>query len=170
MFDWKFSAAVVLFACVVPDFDAGASAQTLNAVTGAMGIPRTAHRATLLNDGRVLVTGGNFANLGSSVTNTAELYDPATGTWRYTLHPMNFPRTYHTATLLSDGRVLIAGGATTSSSTNTAEIFDPSNETFIWLLRWLHQDTATRPSSFPMDASLLWQVGAQVQVSMPYPA
>lgn len=87
--------------------------------TGAMKEARWLHTATLLNNGTVLVTGGS--------SNTAEIYDPAQGTWRYTIHPMNSSRSQHTAVKLADGRVLIAGG---TPSPGTGEVFDPTTEQF----------------------------------------
>jgi large repetitive protein len=89
---------------------------------------RTGQTATLLKNGTVLVTGGYSTD--TSITNTAEIYNPATGTWRYTASPMNAARTAHTATLLRNGSVLIAGGGDTSGSLNSAEIYDPATETF----------------------------------------
>jgi len=80
---------------------------------------RVARSAVDLLDGRVLVTrGGN----GRS----AEVYDPATATWR-TVGDMTSVRQNHAATLLPDGRVLITGGAPDSHwhPLRTAEIFDP---------------------------------------------
>jgi WD40 repeat protein len=88
------------------------------APTGDMTIARSGHRATLLADGRVLVTGG-------SGDNSAELYDPATHTFALTGR-MNAVRAGHSATLLADGRVLIAAGW----NTTTAEIYDPTTGTF----------------------------------------
>ncbi len=79
--------------------------------------------ATRLLDGRVLIAGGNGANT------SAELYNPATGTFSAT-GSLNDLREGHTATLLMDGRVLIAGGGTPSAGTVTAELFDPSTGTF----------------------------------------
>jgi hypothetical protein len=81
-----------------------------------MNLPRYQHTATLLNNGSVLVTGGIISTNGiNNYNSTAELYNPQTGTWRYTgvgsQTGMNSARAGHTATLLSDGRVLIAGGA-----------------------------------------------------------
>lgn len=99
---------------------------------------RMSHTATALNDGRVLVTGGENANAGTGyfwrrVFGSAEIYDPATRTFT-PIVSMNTQRSGHTATLLRDGRVLLAGGragdvysATTLSS---MEIFDPQTQTF----------------------------------------
>ncbi len=70
--------------------------------------PRWGHTATLLDDGRVLVTGGT--NNYSSVVES-EIFDPDTETW-VSAGQMLYERTGHTASLLSDGRVLIAGGFT----------------------------------------------------------
>ena len=70
------------------------------------------HTATLLSDGRVLVTGGQSAGDGNDnfVEKAAEIYDPGTGTWTL-VDSMSRARYGHTATLLPDGTVLIAGGA-----------------------------------------------------------
>ncbi|MDQ6802944.1 MAG: hypothetical protein M3041_19235 [Acidobacteriota bacterium] len=86
--------------------------------TGDMTRARSAHRATLLANGRVLITGG-------SGDDSAELYDPSTGTFRLTGH-MTASRFGHAATLLADGRVLITAGNGLAS----AEIYDPVTEKF----------------------------------------
>ena len=99
--------------------------------TGSMGSVRVSATATLLNNGKVLLAGGKAADsfLGPPLA-TAELYDPASGTFTAT-GSMNTAHVYHTATLLSDGRVLVAGGLDANSNPiATAEIFDPSNGTF----------------------------------------
>src|SRR5207302_1588461 len=85
--------------------------------------------ATLLPSGLVLVTGGSDSN--ANISSTAELYDPQSGAWRAnrtaqlggTPLMMTRSRYGHTATLLPNGKVLIAGDA-------TSEIFDPATETF----------------------------------------
>ncbi len=105
--------------------------------TGAMADARSGHTATRLLDGRVLVTGGGTqrvagqrdANDPSEVVATAEIYDPATGTFSPT-GAMTDARAGHTATLLLDGRVLMAGGANNAETVVTAEIYDPATGTF----------------------------------------
>jgi hypothetical protein len=86
-------------------------------LTGSMAVARSGQTATLLADGDVLVAGGGCngsaygCNSGSFLGNlrSAELYDPSTGTWSGT-GPMHEGRQNQTATLLSDGDVLVAGG------------------------------------------------------------
>jgi hypothetical protein len=79
--------------------------------------PRRNSTATLLKDGRVLVTGGPFDD-------TAEVYDPAGPAWTPT-GPLTHDRWFGTATLLNDGRVLLAGTNITAGGANTAELYDP---------------------------------------------
>jgi hypothetical protein len=92
---------------------------------GDMAEPRAAHQATLLADGRVLLTGG-FGR--SSALRSAELFDPATNTFSPT-GSMLSPRVSHTATALPDGRVLIAGGIN-GDALASAELYDPRTGRF----------------------------------------
>ena len=71
--------------------------------------PRAGHTATLLPDGKVLVTGG-FTDSTLVGTDTAEIYDPAKASFLATNKPMVVGRWAHTATLLPDGTVLLVGG------------------------------------------------------------
>lgn len=82
--------------------------------------------ATRLGDGRVLVAGGSMFEppFGATARPGADLYDPATKSWSATA-PMAVGRNVHSATLLADGRVLVAGGNDQEPS-NTAEVYDPA--------------------------------------------
>ncbi len=81
---------------------------------------RAHHTATLLPSGRVLVCGGKPIRTSvNEPSERAELYDPATDVWTE-LAPMAVPRAEHSATLLDDGRVLIAGGQTDNFGGETA--------------------------------------------------
>jgi N-acetylneuraminic acid mutarotase len=97
---------------------------------------RAAHTATLLSDGKVLVTGGGTAGGGQfpaefgEGSTGAEVYDPATGQFTST-GSMAVGRVAHTATLLANGKVLIVGGWVSSDPTATAELYDPAAKTFI---------------------------------------
>lgn len=91
--------------------------------TGSLTAARFGHTATLLQDGIVLVVGGIGDDY--STLRSAELYDPALGTWSVIDGP-HFPRSGHTATLLPDGRVLVAGGSNGQQARMTTELYDPN--------------------------------------------
>jgi hypothetical protein len=104
--------------------------------TGSMATVRLDHTATLLPDGRVLIAGGADApddGLAANILASAELYDPKTGTFS-PAGSMATARQLQTATLLLDGRVLIAGGAdgstpgpgmVTALALPSAELYQP---------------------------------------------
>ncbi len=100
-------------------------------MTGNMLGARIGHTATLLPSGDVLFAGGGTGSYGYWYsTETAELYDPLSGTFKYT-GSMSTPRDGHTATLLKDGKVLIAGGGYAGLfGLNTAELYDPATGQF----------------------------------------
>jgi Kelch motif len=93
---------------------------------GELQVPRARETATVLADGRVLVTGGDD---GTGALASAEIYDPASGRSHMT-GSMSEPRFLHTATLLDDGRVLVVGGS-------GADLYDPASGTFRRLDEWI---------------------------------
>jgi hypothetical protein len=110
--------------------------------TGSMTSPRADHSAALLSDGRVLITGGQTGrgNSGFTILDTAELFDPMTGTFSPT-GSMTVARMNHTTTSLPDGRVLVAGGGGPAGTGNpggaggvpglaSAELYDPASGKF----------------------------------------
>ena len=131
--------------------------------TGAMAAPRAQHSATRLNDGRVLVAGGNTTD-GDGTAASAELYDPQTGRWSPT-GAMTAPRTEHAALLLPDGQVLVVGGFNYSvyhntTSVTTAERYNPA--TGLW-----HLTTAPPVGIGLASAALLTDGRALIVVTSP---
>ncbi|CAF1943851.1 unnamed protein product [Rotaria magnacalcarata] len=92
--------------------------------TDSMRYGRYSHTASVLANGKVLVTGG----MGSTYLSSSALYDSSTGIWTDT-GSMNYPRKSHTASVLTNGKVLAAGGVN-GRFINRTELFDPS--TGIW--------------------------------------
>jgi hypothetical protein len=123
-------------------FDPGSCKFT---ATGQMTVARAFQTATYLDPavvsgpeaGQVLITGGQTDSVGD-VTAAAELYDPLTKTFTRTVHPMNYPRAGHSATLMKvgplAGKVLVIGGESMQGSDfkamANAEIYDPSSGAF----------------------------------------
>jgi hypothetical protein len=93
--------------------------------TGSMTEARGLHVATLLANGKVLVTGG----YGADYLQSAELYDPVAGTFTATVS-MAASRWQHAGALLANGKALVAGGHGSGGETASAELFDPVTEVF----------------------------------------
>ena len=116
------------------------------ASAGSLATARSVHTATLLPSGKVLVVGG--LNTAANANNLAvsELYDPATNAWTPT-GAMTTARYAHTATLLPDGRVLVAGGlSATVGVTASVEVYNPATNSWTTVnpmatTRYLHTAT-----------------------------
>jgi N-acetylneuraminic acid mutarotase len=115
--------------------------------TGSMASSRVDFTATLLPDGKVLVAGGwdNSGDGSGNALATAELYNPTDGTWS-TTGSMTSNRVDFTATLLPDGKVLVASG----DAAGTAELYNPTDGT------WSTTDSMTMSTSrYKHTATLL---------------
>jgi hypothetical protein len=101
----------------------------VSAGTGSMNRPRSSHTATRLGDGRVLVVGG-WSELAHP-DGEYEIYNPGTGQWQSYATPVGsqLGRTNHTASLLRDGSVMIAGGVS-GTVLSSVWVFSP------WLNTW----------------------------------
>jgi hypothetical protein len=128
-----------------------ASAEIYNPVTetwtntGSLNTARRGHQATLLADGRVLVTGGAASRTNYPHTAyfaSAELYEPEMEKWTKTT-PMKVARSGHTATLLTNGLVLVAGGKDENADwLFSAELYDPNTG------KWMMTGEMPRESRF----------------------
>lgn len=93
-----------------------------------MGSPRAGHQATAMPSGQVLMTGGCAGAGCGSIQRSAEVFG-AGGTEAATVS-MRQARVSHTASLLADGRVLVAGGWTGNATTASTELYDPRTRRF----------------------------------------
>jgi hypothetical protein len=121
--------------------------------TGHMTEAREWHTATLLADGRVLMAGGWNMDTGMmAALRSAEIYDPAVGKFSPT-GSMASAREKASASILSDGRVLIAGGENESPDRllKSAELFDPATGTF--------SPTGSMAAIFPVSTATLLEDG-----------
>jgi hypothetical protein len=128
-------------------FDPATSGFTPVADTLAQRLSAT---ATLLPNGKVLLAGGTTVTTGTTpgvALSSAELFDPSAATFAFT-GTMVSARQNYTATLLSNGKVLLVGGLDDHGNTlATAELFDPSNNSFalsggsLHTARWSHNAT-----------------------------
>ncbi len=111
------------------DTDAAAKADAFCANSGPLGASY-GYTTTLLPNGKTLIAGGFIPSNTNHVTSIAMLFDPATRKWAETAS-MNVARYCHTATLLSNGKVLVAGGSDLvargqGGNLTSAELYDPA--------------------------------------------
>ncbi len=118
---------------VITAFGEAVDPTNIEDTTGNLILPRLFATGTLLDDGTVLIAGG-IVDQSGDVTDTAELFDPINFNYTELSSTMTTARAGHTATLLNDGTVLIAGGLTGAggnlSALDSAEIYNPATQTF----------------------------------------
>lgn len=103
-------------------------------VQNSLNFPRYHHTSSILQDERVVITGGYYPYIESYLLDQIEIYDPNSNTFQNSTQNLLMPRNLHSATLLQDGTILITGGRCLSDSpaTNKTEIFDPQTQTSTW--------------------------------------
>jgi WD40 repeat protein len=101
--------------------------ETWTATSTPLNVQRAEHTATLLANGQVMVTGGYYGSPYSTVLVGTELYNPDTGVWTFT-NSLYFGRGSHTATLLTNGQVVIAGGVGVRDILSSTEIYNPTRD------------------------------------------
>lgn len=122
--------------------------------TGNMTEARASHTATLLPNGKVLITGGAVdGGFGPISLDSAELYDPATGQFT-PAGKMNARRNSHTATLLPNGKVLIAAGFWYDGFADSAELYDPETGAFS-LTGSIHKPRGNHTATLLPDGKVL---------------
>lgn len=135
--------------------------QTFTAITATMASPRGGHAATLLPDGKVLLTGGFNGGPGTLLSD-AELYDPTTKIFTALGARMAVIRDQHRATLLPNGKVLLTGGLTSKVIVNTAELYDPTTRTFTALTATMTSIRAAHEATLLPNGLVLVTGGAMV--------
>jgi N-acetylneuraminic acid mutarotase len=94
-------------------------------LAGLLSTPRDGHTATLLHNGKILVVGGFSSESSRAPLATAELFDPLANSWSPAAS-LAIARSEHAATLLEDGRVLVAGGSGQAGPLASVEVYDPA--------------------------------------------
>jgi len=140
--------------------------------TGSLGTARYGHTATLLPNGKVLVVGGWGTNSSvSEELNTfasAELYDPASGSWS-PAGSLSVARSGHTATLLANGQVLVAGGVDTNYifGSASAELSDPKLSLLNSILNPIKLGDGSVQFAFSNASGLTYHVLASPDMAVP---
>ena len=140
---------------------------------GPMITPRSSHTATLLANGKVLVTGGRykdntFGNINLTLA-SAELFDPNTGAWVQTAS-MATNREMHTATILHDGKAIIVEGFNGQfpnfGMVPKSEIYDPLTQT--WAASGISGGRILHTTTLLSDGQVLVAGGASPAIGAPF--
>ncbi|WP_159082925.1 kelch repeat-containing protein [Burkholderia mayonis] len=118
---------------------------------------RSAHTATLLPNGKVMIAGGvdDVGRILPVSLSSVEVYDPANNAWA-PVTSMNHARSAHTATPLTNGKVLVAGGR--GASLSSAEVYDPANNAWTDVAS-LNQGRAVYAATLLPDGRVLVEGG-----------
>jgi Domain of unknown function (DUF1929) len=130
--------------------------------TGGVGMDRYHGSATVMADGKVLVSGGSMvSNVALGVAYTSRIWDPAKKSWTTTPSAKKM-RLYHSVSLLlPDGRVLLGGGGAPGPQTNlNAEIYTPP---YLYKQDW-SATLATRPVITSAPQTVTW--GTRINVGV----
>lgn len=127
---------------------------------GKMHVKRSVHTATLLKDGRIFLAGGIFKAVGIEENNSStEFYNPATNS--FSPGPrMSIKRAGHTATLLSNGNILITGGFNNEGFLKSAELFNVNTGKFEAVNGMLSEPRAAHTATLLQDGRIVILGGA----------
>jgi hypothetical protein len=131
--------------------------------TGSLATGRYSHTATLLPNGNLLVAGGYNPGDPDGALASAELYDPASGTWT-TTGSLNAARYRHTATLLPNGNLLVAGGYNPGDPAGvlaSAELYTSDGGGELTLVSAASRKTHGAKGDFDIDLPLTGNVGIE---------
>jgi hypothetical protein len=118
---------LILFAMVLANLLYSTSAFSQIVGIGQLNVERRSHTATLLENGKVLIVGGDNQN---GIVSQVEIFDPVTQVSSLAAALIT-PRTDHSATRLSDGRVLVIGGRDQIASLQSTELYDSLTTSFV---------------------------------------
>jgi N-acetylneuraminic acid mutarotase len=128
---------------------------------------RVSASAALLNNGKVLIAGGLVA---SGPTNSVELYDPASNSFASaaSLPTMNTARSGATATLLANGKVLIAGGVGISGALDSVELYDSVSNSFAASTPLMNEARVEAPATLLPNGKVLIAGGTNSSASVQF--
>lgn len=153
---WLFVGGAANNTAIFTKADARAAEQKAADLSAQLRYPRSAHTATILPDGTVLILGG-VDGKGETVA-AAEIFDPLTGEITVVNDSGLTPRAHHSATLLTDGHVLVTGGVSSAgTSLQEAELWDPDSQRVEPLSHALLTPRAHHSSALLADGKgLIW--------------